>query len=71
MLKMKDLEEMEQYIDSGNLAEDFGYSEQDRRYELLDMLEKLIILGEKADQVATDILLKGHLEKLAGIKEEK
>ena len=46
------------YIRSGQLAEDFDCSEEDRRYEILDFLEKLMDLGEAADEAATTVIFK-------------
>lgn len=47
-----------EYIKSGNLAEDFEYSAEERRYEILDFLEHLMDLGEAADEEATGIIFK-------------
>ncbi|MCF8104358.1 MAG: hypothetical protein K9K64_02640 [Desulfohalobiaceae bacterium] len=47
-----------EYIKSGNLAEDFEYSAEERRYEILDFLEHLMELGEAADEAATGIIFK-------------
>lgn len=49
---------LKEYLQSGNLAEDFEYSAEERRYEILDFLEKLIELGEIADESATKIIFK-------------
>ena len=46
------------YITSGGLAEDFEYSPEERRHEILDFLEKLMELGEASDQAATSIIFK-------------
>lgn len=52
------LQELREYLDSGRLAEDFEYSAEERRYEILDFLEQLMDLGELADDVATKIIFK-------------
>ena len=57
MLNMKYLEELEDYMKSGNLEEDFKWSTEERRQELLEFLEKLMDLGELAD--ATAVIFKG------------
>jgi hypothetical protein len=46
------------YIRSGELEEDFQYSPEERRHEILDFLEKLMDLGEAADEAATKIIFK-------------
>lgn len=58
VLNIKYLEELEEYMDSGYMAEDFGFSPEERRYEMLAFLEKLMDLGEKADAVATKVIFK-------------
>ena len=52
------IDQMLEYIRSGQLAEDFEYSAEDRRYEILDFLEKLMDLGEAADEAATKAIFK-------------
>ena len=59
MLNMKYLEELEDYMKSGNLEEDFKWSTEERRQELLEFLEKLMDLGELADATATAVIFKG------------
>ena len=59
MLNMKYLEELEEYMKSGNLEEDFKWSTEERRQELLEFLEKLMDLGELADATATAVIFKG------------
>ncbi len=72
MIDMDYLAKVEEYIDSGRLAEDFEYSAEERRYELLDFMEKLMEIGEKAEEVATKVIFKGsYLETLAGVKTQK
>ncbi len=58
ILNEKYIEELIAYLKSGNLLQDFEYSTEDRRYEILDFLEKLMELGEVADETATDIIFK-------------
>ena len=66
------LVEIEKYIASGELADHFEYSEEDRRYELLDFLEKLMELGEMADEQATKLIFKNsQLQALAGLNNQK
>ncbi|GAB6163599.1 hypothetical protein JCM12298_27590 [Desulfothermus naphthae] len=58
ILDEKYIDELIEYLKSGNLAEDFEYSTEERRYEILDFLEKLMELGEVADEAATKIIFK-------------
>ncbi len=63
---------LKEYLNSGQLAEDFEYSPEERRYEILDFLEKLMELGEIADEIATKIIFKNsQLESLLGQKIQK
>lgn len=57
MLNERFLAELEDYIRSGRLEEDYGYSAEDRKMEILDFLERLMDLAEEADRVATRLLL--------------
>ena len=67
MLNAKYLEELEEYMKSGQMEEDFKWSTEERREEMLEFLEKLMDLGELADQTATAIIFKGsQLGALAG-----
>jgi hypothetical protein len=58
MLNEKFLDELEEYLKSGRLEEDFEYSTEDRRYEILDYLERLMDVAELADEVATRLIFK-------------
>lgn len=59
MLNAKYLEELEEYMKSGQMEEDFKWSAEERREEMLEFLEKLMDLGELADQTATAVIFKG------------
>ena len=52
------LVELEEYLTSGDLTQDFMCSPEERRHEILAFLEKLMELGEAADETATKIILK-------------
>ncbi|TVM20015.1 hypothetical protein DPQ33_01955 [Oceanidesulfovibrio indonesiensis] len=65
------LSKLEEYIDSGDLAFDFENAEEDRRYEILDLLEKVMDIAEKADELATKLIFKNsYLGVLAGMKSD-
>ncbi|MCH5276278.1 MAG: hypothetical protein J1E80_00420 [Desulfovibrionaceae bacterium] len=59
MLNFKYLKEIETYMKSGEMEKDFTWSVEERRHEMLDFLDKLMDLGELADQTATAIIFKG------------
>lgn len=71
MLNAKYIAELEEYLKSGNLEEDFKWSVEERRGEILEFLEKLMDLGELADETATHIIFKGQLGALMGMPGEK
>lgn len=60
------LKDMEEYLTSDQFMVEFQYSEEERRLELLGFLEKLMELGDLADETATKIIfpqLGPQLEK--------
>lgn len=59
MLDYKCIEKLQEYFASGNLEEDFQWSAESRRLEILEFLEKVIELGELADEKASAIIYKG------------
>lgn len=59
MLNFNYLQELENYMKSGKMEEDFTWSVEERRHEMLEFLDKLMDLGELADQTATSIIFKG------------
>ena len=66
------LQELKEYLSSGRLAEDFEYSAEERRYEILDFMELLMDLGEIANEEATKIIFKNtQLQSLFGENNQK
>ena len=63
-LNSKYIEELKDYLKSGELEEDFKWSVEERREEILGFLELLMDLGEIADETATRIIFKGQLGML-------
>lgn len=59
MINMKYLLEVEEYLKSGNFEEDFKWSAEERRQEMLEFLEKLMDLADLADETATAVIFKG------------
>ncbi len=71
-LDEKYISQLKEYLQSGQLAEDFEVSPEERRYEILDFLEMLMELGEVADEVATGIIFKNsQLGAFFGVKDQK
>jgi hypothetical protein len=62
------IEELTDYLKSGDLEEDFKWSAEERREEILGFLEQLMDLGELADETATKIIFKGQLGMLLHAK---
>lgn len=56
---MKDLEEFEQRLEDGSLEEEFKYAPEGRRFEILEVLEKLMDVADLADETATRIIFRG------------
>ena len=71
MLNARYITELQEYLKSGDLAEDFKWSVEERRGEILEFLEMLMDLGELADETATKIIFKGQLGALMGIPQEE
>ena len=71
MLNARYIADLEEYLKSGDLAEDFKWSVEERRGEILEFLESLMDLGELADETATKIIFKGQLGALMGIPQEQ
>ena len=59
MLKMEELQELETYIRSGELEKDFHDGCENDRHYLLELLEKLMDIGELADEAATRLIYRG------------
>ena len=72
MLNEKFLADLEEYLNSGRMEEDFEYSDEERKLEMLDYLERIMDLAEKADEVATKLIFKNsQLGVLLGTSEDK
>ncbi len=69
MLNEKFLNEFEEYLASGQLEEDYGYSTEDRKMEILEYLERFMDLAEEVDRVATKLLMP-HLSEVFPDKRE-
>ncbi|MGE9986165.1 hypothetical protein [Desulfovibrio sp. SGI.169] len=59
MLTVNDLEELENYIRSGQLEADFKEGCEKDRFYLLELLEKLMDVAELADAAATRLIFRG------------
>ncbi len=58
MLNEKFLNDLEKYLKSDDIEQDFECSSEDRRIEILDYLERIMDLAETADEVATKLIFK-------------
>lgn len=58
MLDMDYLDRLEHYFKSGDCKFEFEYGEEERRFLILDFLERLMELGELADGMATKLIFK-------------
>jgi len=66
------LEALEKHMSSGDLECAFENAARDGKYRILDFLEKLMDLGDMADEIATKVLLKdSYLEMFAGVNAQK
>ncbi|CAK7042759.1 MAG: hypothetical protein DESF_01787 [Desulfovibrio sp.] len=59
MLTVNDLENLEKYILSGQLEQDFKDGCENDRFYLLELLEKLMDVSELADAAATRLIFRG------------
>jgi hypothetical protein len=57
-LKFDYLKELDDTLRSGEFQDFFMYSGEERRLEMLEFLERLMELGELADEVATRIIFR-------------
>jgi len=71
MLNARYIAELEEYLSSGDLAENFKWPVEERRGEILAFLEKLMDLSQLADAPATKIIFKGQLGALMGLPQEQ
>ncbi len=62
MIDLKYIEQLEEYIRSGALEDNFLYSPEERRHEILEFLEKLMDVADLADETVTKIIFKGRFD---------
>jgi len=65
------LERLADYFASGDLECDFDFADEQGRGMILEFLEKLMDVAEKADEAATKLIFKGQLGALVGEKTQK
>lgn len=71
MLDFDYLKSLEHFMDSGDMEFEFEYGDEEKRGAILDFLERLMDLAEKADTVATKLIFKqDYLNKALGAKGE-
>ena len=67
MIDIDYLNRLEEYFNSGDCEFEFDNGDEDKRYAILDFLEKLMETSEIADELATKLIFKGGLAALAGM----
>lgn len=66
------LEKLDAYFDSGDLEQDFEFADDEKRGRILDFLERLMDLADKADQLATKVIFKdSEIAALMGANTQK
>lgn len=71
LLDIEYLNKLEHFMDSGDMAFEFEYGEEEKRYEILEFLQKLMDVADKADELATKLIFKeSYMEMLSGVTEE-
>lgn len=58
MLDIDYLKRVAHYFESGDCKFEFEHGEEERRLLILDFLERLMELGEQADELATKLIFK-------------
>lgn len=58
MITLKSVLEFKEYLESGRWEEDFEYRTPDGQAEMLDLLEHIFDICEKADEILTQKLYK-------------
>lgn len=71
MLDFDYLDRLEHFMDSGDMAFEFEYGDEEKRGAILDFLERLMDLADKADTMATKLIFKqDYLNKALGVEDE-
>jgi hypothetical protein len=72
MIKPEYLEKLELYMTSGDMQFEFDNGTEEKRFEILDFLEKLMDVAEIADEHATKLIFKGGIPgQLDGSSDQK
>lgn len=71
MIDMDYLNRLQEYLTNGDCEFEFDNCDEEKRYEILDGLEKLMDVAEHADELATKLIFKGGLGALAGVEADK
>lgn len=59
MLSLADIHQLEQHMKSGELEKEFRQGPEEKRLEILEMLEGLMNAADIADEVATRLIFRG------------
>lgn len=72
MLNTQFLDQLEEYMTSGRMEDDFEYSPEERRLEILNFLERLMDVSDIADETATKLIFKNsQFGSMMGLKDQK
>ncbi|WP_027720694.1 hypothetical protein [Maridesulfovibrio zosterae] len=72
MINNEYLEKLEHYMTSGDMKFEFDNGTEEKRFEILDFLERLMDVAEIADEHATKLIFKGGLlDQLSGNSDQK
>ena len=72
LLDMSYLEKLEEFINSGDMAFEFDNGDEEKRFAILEFLEKFMDVAELADEHATKLIFKeSYAELAAGEKAQK
>lgn len=56
MLKLRDLEQFHEYLESGGWADAFSYATEDLRMEMISLMEQLLDTADLADKIVGEVL---------------
>ena len=56
MLKLRDLEQFHEYLESGGWADAFNYAGEDLRLEMLGLMEQLLDTADLADKIVGEVM---------------
>jgi hypothetical protein len=68
MLKLKDLQQFRQFLESGDWSDAFRHAQEDLRLEMLGLIEELLDTADAADKLVGEVLFnKDGIAGAAGV----